>query len=59
MAPALTPYAEVLKAAGACAGTRDITLDRAGLKLLTWCITKSGTHVTAVAMRHLRQRGGD
>ncbi|MEU6110790.1 hypothetical protein ABZ853_20585 [Streptomyces albidoflavus] len=56
VAPELTPYAEVPKAAGACEGTRDITLDRAGLKLLTWCTTDRGSKVTAVSLDRIEGR---
>ncbi|UED84871.1 PQQ-binding-like beta-propeller repeat protein [Streptomyces profundus] len=47
---ALRVYAELPEAAGTCAGDRQITVDRAGLKLLTWCETPSGTDVTAIAL---------
>ncbi|MGW4374046.1 hypothetical protein ACWEJ7_10305 [Streptomyces albidoflavus] len=50
--PALTPYGRLPDAAGPCEGTREIAVDRAGEKLLTWCTTGSGTHVTAVALPH-------
>ncbi|UED86786.1 hypothetical protein [Streptomyces profundus] len=54
-APELSPYAELPEAAGSCAGSREIVLDRAGLKLLTWCETPEGTVVTAVAGERLTE----
>lgn len=45
----LDEYAALPDAAGTCDGTRTLTLDRAGPRLLTWCETADGTSVTAVA----------
>lgn len=54
--PELTPYAQLPDAAAPCEGTRHVTVDRAGLKLLTWCTTKEASQVTAVALRSLDSR---
>ncbi|MDT0268614.1 hypothetical protein RM844_20220 [Streptomyces sp. DSM 44915] len=47
--PAMTPYAELPGVADTCAGDRRLTVDRAGLNLLTWCETPDGAVVTAIA----------
>ncbi|MEU6110791.1 hypothetical protein ABZ853_20590 [Streptomyces albidoflavus] len=54
----LTVLAELPQAAARCAGTRDITVDHAGLKLLTWCTTEQGSKVTAVGLEAIPQSGG-
>ncbi|MFJ6613751.1 hypothetical protein ACIQPT_26125 [Streptomyces sp. NPDC091289] len=41
------------KAAGECAGTRDLLVDRAGVKLLALCETDGGTEVTAITGKRL------
>lgn len=41
------------KAAGECAGTRDLLVDRAGVKLLALCETGEGTEVTAITGERL------
>ncbi|CAM5371507.1 hypothetical protein Sgou_20470 [Streptomyces gougerotii] len=49
----LTLYAQLPKAAGPCEGTRDLAVDRAGEKLLTWCTTGQRTKATAVGLNSL------
>ncbi|MEW2067726.1 hypothetical protein [Streptomyces sp. NPDC007346] len=46
---------KLVKAAGACAGTRELLVDRAGVKLLALCETEEGTEVTAITGERLTE----
>ncbi|MFE6721897.1 hypothetical protein ACFVDU_30455 [Streptomyces albidoflavus] len=50
LVPELAPYGELPEVAGRCEGTRDMSVDRVRLKLLTWCTTDQGSKVTAVGL---------
>ncbi|WP_130799842.1 hypothetical protein [Streptomyces otsuchiensis] len=48
-------YGELPEAAGPCAGTRELMLDRPGLRLLVTCETEAGTEVTAIETKRLTE----